>query len=108
MKKKQEFFLNHHKFQAKNYLAIFKKLLFCIYFHVNFLKLILWLNPPNAVYLRGNCQLHSGFSHDKKSLVSVSVETQNFETNFFRIFISGKNAYHTIFMYENYKIVISS
>ena len=41
-------------------------------------------------------QLHSGFSHDKKSLVTASVETQLFETKFFRIFIYGKNAYHTI------------
>ena len=41
-------------------------------------------------------QLQSGFSHDKKSLVSVSVETRNFETKLFRIFIYGKNAYHTI------------
>ena len=35
-------------------------------------------------------QLHSGFSHDKKSLVSVSVETQNFETKLFRIFLMEK------------------
>ena len=41
-------------------------------------------------------QLHSGFSHDKKSLVSVSVETRNFETKIFRIFIHGKNAHRTI------------
>ena len=41
-------------------------------------------------------QLHSGFSHDKKSLVSVSVETRNFKTKFFRMFIYGKNARHTI------------
>ena len=41
-------------------------------------------------------QLHSGFSHDKKSLVSVSVETRNFETKIIRIFIYGKNAHHTI------------
>ena len=40
-------------------------------------------------------QLHSGYSHDKKSLVSVSVETQNFETKLFRIFFNGKNAHHT-------------
>ena len=40
-------------------------------------------------------QLHSGFSHDKKSLVSVSVEIQNFETKVFRIFVYGKNAHHT-------------
>ena len=30
--KKQALFLNHHNFQAKNYLEIFKKLLFGIYF----------------------------------------------------------------------------
>ena len=47
------------------------------------LKLILWLKQPNAEYLRGNCQLYSGFSHDKESLVSFWVETQNFETKFF-------------------------
>ena len=42
-----------------------------------------WLKLPNADYLRGDCQLHSGFSHDKKFLVSVSDETQSFKTNFF-------------------------
>ena len=41
-------------------------------------------------------QLHSGYSHDKKSLVSVSVETRNFETKLFRVFIYGKNTHHTI------------
>ena len=44
-------------------------------------------------------QLHSGLSYDNKSLVSVSVETQNFETKIFWIFIYGKNAYHTISSY---------
>ena len=43
-------------------------------------------DSPNAVYLRGNCQLHSGFSYDKKSRVSVSNETQNFKTNSFWYF----------------------
>ena len=70
LKKKTGLFFNHHKFQTENYQAIFKKLL-------------LWLEPPNAVYLRGNSQLHSGFSHDKKSLVKALVETRNFETKIF-------------------------
>ena len=60
------------------------------------IKSILGLKPPNAVYLGGICDLHSGLSHDKKSLISVSVETRIFETKFFCIFIYGKIAYHTI------------
>ena len=51
---------------------------------------LLWLKSPNAVYLRGNCQLHSGLSYDKKSLVSVSVETRNFEAKIFLIFVYEK------------------
>ena len=58
-------------------------------------KIIFKLKSPNAVYLRGNCQLHSGLSYDKKSLVSVSVVTRNFETKIICIFIDGNNACHT-------------
>ena len=39
------------------------------------IKLTFTAMSPNAVYLRGNCQLYSGLSYEKKSLVSVSVET---------------------------------
>ena len=35
-------------------------------------------------------KLLSGYSHDKKSLVSVSVETRNFKTKLFRIFFMEK------------------
>ena len=48
------------------------------------------VNITNAVYLRGNCQLLSGLSYDKKSLVSVSIETRIFKTKIFRIFLYGK------------------
>ena len=45
-------------------------------------------------------QLLSVFSHDKKSFVSVSVETRNFEEKFFDHSFMKKNAYHTISQYE--------
>ena len=60
------------------------------------LKLTFMAKITNEVYLRGNCQLHSGLSYDKKSLISVSVETRNLETKIFCFLIYGKNAYHAI------------
>ena len=56
-----------------------------------------WLKLPNADYLLCNCMFHFGLSYDKKSLVSVSVETQNFETIFFFVFtLMEKIQFHTM------------
>ena len=78
------------------------------------LKLIFMAKSPDAAYLHGNCQLHSRISYDKKSRVSLSVVTQNFETKTFRIhlwkkcisynFMLWKNAFffiHLLLLYEN-------
>ena len=55
-----------------------QNLIFCVYNVVQ--------KSPNAVYLRVNCQLHSGFSYDKKSMVSVSDETKIFQNKYFLVF----------------------
>ena len=84
------FFPSHQKFQTKNYLAIFKNLLFWF---------IIPCENVTTNFLGCNHQMqficvvtasYRGISYDKKFLVSVSVETQNFETKFFFKFLLWK------------------
>ena len=49
--------------------------MFLVYIPCEKAKLTCMAKFTKCIHLRGNCQLHSGFPYDIKTLISVSDET---------------------------------